>query len=146
MTFTMFCVLLLMSYGGVGVLQESARRRCRPVRLRPGSEDSSRPWPSADVLAARLSLDVVMGAVPPLVYAIPLLLWAAESLTHAAVAAAAFMMAESALTFFRTGGHALRMRYAALRVLVQIPVQVWALFTVYDQAWMTRDPGRPSAR
>ncbi|KQX82205.1 glycosyltransferase family 2 protein [Streptomyces sp. Root1310] len=388
MTFTMFCVLLLMSYGGVGVLQESARRRCRPVRLRPGSEDSSRPWPSVDILIpsyneepdeldaclsavavaqyagplrvyvvddgsarsderdvvygriagrpgwsvvrltdnrgkrraqhagfvlgrsslvlcvdsdtrigpgavtalvrhfedaevgavsgvlhvrtggvltrlcaleylmadgyrarqsvdeavlccsgafsmyrrsaleavwpayqehrflgvpcrhgedlyltslllgvglrtrfaaeaeawttapdrlgryvrqqlrwsrsfwrelprlvgqlrsrpARLSLDVAMGAVPPLLYVIPLLLWTAESPTHAAVAAAVFVMAESALTFFRTGGHALWVRYAALRVLVQIPVQVWALFTVYDQAWMTRDPVRPSAQ
>lgn len=88
------------------------------------------------------ALDVVVRAAPALQYAALPLLWLTASMTHAAVVGAALVVEECILMFFRAQGHRLWRRYAALRVLVQIPVQVWAVCTVFSQVWLTRGPTR----
>ncbi|MFI9809425.1 glycosyltransferase [Streptomyces sp. NPDC052301] len=91
------------------------------------------------------ALDVFVRVAPALQYAALPLLCVTAPMSHAAVVGAALVVEECILMFFRAQGHPLWPRYAALRVLVQIPVQVWAMCTVFSQAWLTRGPTRTPA-
>ncbi|WP_432923023.1 glycosyltransferase [Microbispora sp. CA-135349] len=86
-----------------------------------------------------LSLDTAVWSAPALLYAALPLLWATTSAPIMGAAAAVLAIAELLLTIARTNGHFLWPQYACLRVLVQIPVQLWALITVPSQAWLTRE-------